>query len=489
MVPVQEKARCKRPHVGFRIGNRLAIDRVAPAFGGRSAADRTDDPVDFAPSDARELADVGDVPVESLGSQQLVDPALLSELERVVADSSCHPTELAQIARELFRSEHHDGDDEKHAQLAESETKHPARVACAMLWGLVLALQAVTPDELVFACGISAPEARKVVSAVHRGRWVSGDAEEVRPRPIPGVRRASMDAVHACGRLESLETCATERSGLDPFVKLALATLDGHRIETVRIPLERAGRFSVCVSSQVGCALGCVFCATGRLGLGRNLASWEIVEQVRAVRQTLRAGERVHGIVFQGMGEPLANLDGVLRAVRVMSDPCALAIDARAITVCTSGLPQGILRLAREAPRVRVAISVGSARPQVRRALMPIEERYPFGQVLLAVEEHARITGLAPLWALTLLAGVNDTVEDADALVEVALRFAARTGIRPRVSVIPYNSIDVPGRDPFHRGDVERFRAALSARGLPAHLRYSGGSDVNAACGQLGRVG
>jgi 23S rRNA (adenine2503-C2)-methyltransferase len=188
------------------------------------------------------------------------------------------------------------------------------------------------------------------------------------------------------------------------------------------------------------------------------------------------------------MGEPLANVESVLCAMSVMSDPCALAIDARAITVCTSGLPPGILRLAREAPRVRIGVSIGSARPEVRRALMPIEERYPLRQVLEALEAHARATGLAPLWALTLLAGVNDTDDDADALAEVALRFADRTGIRPRVSVIPYNSIGGHGRDPFECGDVARFRSALSARGVPAHLRYSGGSDVNAACGQLGRT-
>jgi 23S rRNA (adenine2503-C2)-methyltransferase len=346
----------------------------------------------------------------------------------------------------------------------------------------------MTPDALALACGISPGEARKVVSAVHRGRWIDEGGATRRPRSIQGVRRASLEAVHACARLEILEVCTTERSAIDPFVKLALATGDGHRIETVRIPLERKGRFSVCVSSQVGCALECAFCATGRLGLGRNLQSWEIVEQVRLVRATLGPGQRVHGVVFQGMGEPLANVESVLGAIRVLSDPCALSIDARAITVCTSGLPAGILRLARDAPRVRIGLSIGSARSDVRRRLMPIEMRYPLAQVLAAVEAHALETGLAPLWAVTPLAGINDTDDDVDALVHVALRFAQRTGIRPRLSIVPYNSIDEMGRDPFHRGDVDRFRSAMSARGFPAHLRYSGGSDVHAACGQLGRV-
>jgi 23S rRNA (adenine2503-C2)-methyltransferase len=345
----------------------------------------------------------------------------------------------------------------------------------------MIALQGVTPDQLALACGISQAEARKIVAAVHR----SGSFEGVQ-----GVRRVTLEALRAQGAsVPTLELRARRPSALDPFVKLALATHDGHVVETVRIPLERAGRFSACVSSQAGCALGCVFCATGRLGLARNLATWEIVEQVRAVRATLgqppARGERVHGVVFQGMGEPLANVERVLEAIAVFSDPCALAIDARAITVCTSGLPAGIRRLAREAPKVRLAVSIASARRDVRRVLMPIDDAHPLDEVIGAVEEHASLTGLAPLWAVTPLSGVNDTDDDARALADLARRFEARAGVRPRLSVVPYNAIDESGRDPFSRGDVERFVAALEAAGLHPHLRYSGGADVGAACGQL----
>ena len=263
-------------------------------------------------------------------------------------------------------------------------------------------------------------------------------------------------------------------------------------IEAVRIPLEKRGRFSACVSSQVGCALACSFCATGRLGLRRNLETWEIVEQVRAIRRTLAPGERVHGVVFQGMGEPLANLDRVLEAIEVMSDPSALAIDQRAMTVSTSGLPSGIRRLAEEAPRVRLALSIGSARPEVRRSLMPIERSHPLEEVLEAVKEHARATDLAPLWAVTPLAGVNDGDEDARAIAKLALDFTASTGIRPRISVIPYNRIDDDEGDPFRRSADERaarFRDAMRAEGVFTHLRYSGGGDVDAACGQLAARG
>jgi 23S rRNA (adenine2503-C2)-methyltransferase len=346
----------------------------------------------------------------------------------------------------------------------------------------VLALQALTPDALAAAAGLTAAEARKIVAAVHRG-------DPLDRLNAAGVRRVALDAVRTRCSLPALELRSVRNSAVDPFVKLALGTADGHVVEAVRIPLERTGRFSACVSSQVGCALACAFCATGRLGLSRNLETWEIVEQVRLVRGTLVKPNRVHGVVFQGMGEPLANADRVFEAIRVMCDPSALAIDARAMTVCTSGLPTGIRRLAREHPRVRLGVSIASARQEVRRRLMPIDAAHPLDEVIDAVEEHARITGLAPMWALTPLAGVNDADADAGALADLARRFEARTGIRPRVSVVPYNAIDVAGRDPFDRGDVAGFVGALAARGVRAHLRYSGGADVAAACGQLAARG
>jgi 23S rRNA (adenine2503-C2)-methyltransferase len=348
-------------------------------------------------------------------------------------------------------------------------------------------IQAKTPEALVReVSGVTLAEARKIVAAVHRGEPLGC--------PLKEVRRSAVAAVAAKGSLPRLELVAEEASRVDPFVKYALRAPDGRVVETVRIPLEREGRFSACVSSQIGCALACAFCATGRMGLVRNLETWEIVEQVRVVRSRLPAKKpspRVHGVVFQGMGEPLANLDRVLEAIAVFSDPSALAIDARAITVCTAGIPSGIRRLAREAPKVRLAISIAGARAEVRRRLMPIDGKHPLVEVLEAAGEHARTTGLAPMWAVTPLAGVNDSDEDARALADLAKSFAARFGVRPRISVIPYNPIAKEGdpeADPFARldeaGEV-RFRDAMRAHGVGTHKRYSGGGDVNAACGQL----
>ncbi|MEB2310908.1 MAG: radical SAM protein [Sorangiineae bacterium] len=352
----------------------------------------------------------------------------------------------------------------------------------------MIALQAVRPEALAAAASpMTLAEARKLVSAVHR--------LGVLPERVPHVRRAALEVARARGHLPALRLVAEQASALDPFVKLAFEAPDQRRFETVRIPLERPGRYSVCVSSQVGCALACTFCATGRMGLARNLETWEIVEQVREVDQRLRgvgparsrAGRpRVHGVVFQGMGEPLANLDRVLEAIGVLTEPSALAIDARAITVSTAGLPAGILRLAREAPRVRLAVSIGHADSATRRQIMPVTRAHSLDEVLDAAAGHARITRLAPLWAITLLEGVNDAREDAVLLARRALEFAAATGVRPRLSVLAYNP-DGEGA-PYHRSSPEReraFREALHAVGVPTHRRYSGGSDVAAACGQL----
>lgn len=348
------------------------------------------------------------------------------------------------------------------------------------------ALQGLAPRALEGAFPeLSAGEARRVAAAVVRL------GPQALVGPLAQVRREGMAALRARGHVPTLTLVAESASRVDPFLKYLLAGGDGAQFEAVRIPLAHAGRYSVCVSSQVGCALACAFCATGRMGLRRNLEAWEIVEQVRVVRAGLPAGGRVHGVVFQGMGEPMANLDRVLAAIAVLSDPSALAIDARAITVCTSGLPAGIRRLAREAPRVRLGLSISSARSEVRRRLMPIDGAHPLAEVLGAAAEHARATGLAPMFAVTLLRGHNDGEADAEAFAAMVHGFTRAAGVRPRVTVIAYNPIAAED-DPFTRtGEAEEavFRDRLAARGVHTHRRYSGGGDVAAACGQLAARG
>lgn len=347
------------------------------------------------------------------------------------------------------------------------------------------ALQAFTAEELVQAVeGMRIEEARRLVSAVTRGSRLEA--------PVEQVRRTTLAAVRERFHVPTLRVKAVEASEVDAFAKLALLTEDERVVEAVRIPLEDPSRASACVSSQVGCALACAFCATGRMGFFRNLETWEIVEQVRLLRGTegLGAPRRIHGVVFQGMGEPLLNLDRVIAAVRVMSEPSGLAIDQRAMTVCTSGIPEGIVRLAKELPRVRVGLSIGSARAEKRTSLMPIERVHTLAAAIEALAHHARETGLKPLVAYTPLEGVNDLPEDADALAELLARFAVLAGTTARLSVIPYNRED--DRDPFFRQGSEsrvRFLEALRSRGLHPHERYSGSGDIAAACGQLAARG
>lgn len=348
------------------------------------------------------------------------------------------------------------------------------------------ALQGLSPRSLErHFPELTAAESRRVAAAVVRL------GARALAEPLVQVRRTAMAALRERGHVPQLSLLTELASQVDPFIKYLFAGPDGAQFESVRIPLAHAGRYSVCVSSQVGCALACTFCATGRLGLRRNLAAWEIVEQVRTIRERLPPGGRVHGVVFQGMGEPLANLDQVLAAIAVLSDPSSLAIDARAITVCTSGLPAGIRRLAQEAPRVRLGLSIASARPDVRRSLMPIDGAHPLPVVLTAAAEHARVTGLAPMFAVTLLRGRNDGEADADALATLVHDFTAEAGVRPRLTLIAYNPISADD-DPFARtaeADEAIFRDRLAARGVFTHRRYSGGGDVAAACGQLAARG
>jgi 23S rRNA (adenine2503-C2)-methyltransferase len=347
----------------------------------------------------------------------------------------------------------------------------------------MIPLQAVTPASLTEAVpGLPIEEARRIVGAIYRHDHL--------PAAVRNVRRVTLDRIRTAGALPKLIVRGAQCSRIDPFVKYSLETPGGEIVETVRIPLERQGRFSVCVSSQAGCGLGCAFCATGRLGFQRNLETWEIIEQVRVVRRGLNPGQgqRVHGIVFQGMGEPLANLDNVVESIRVACEPSGLAVDGRAITVCTAGLPAGIRRLAQQVPSVRLALSIASPVPSVRRRLMPIDLAFPLEEVLDAALEHSRVTGLAPMWSFTLLDGINDSIHDARKLAQLARDFTRKGGMRPRISIVPFNPIDFEGPQSFSRSSharEEAFRRILREAGLPSHKRYSGGADILGACGQL----
>ncbi len=262
----------------------------------------------------------------------------------------------------------------------------------------------------------------------------------------------------------------------DGATRLLFRWEGGGAVESVIIP--DGDRLTVCVSSQIGCAMGCDFCATARLGLERSLSAAEIAGQLVEVRRWLGPEPRISNVVFMGMGEPLHNYDNVVEAIGIMQADWGFGLSGRRITVSTVGLLPQLRRLASETD-VAVAVSLTAARDALRDRLMPVNQRYPLEQLAatcrtLPIAQRRRIT-----FEYVLLQGVNDSADDAAQLTRLL------AGIRGKVNLIPFNPF--PGTtyrapQPF---EVRRFQNQLLARGLSATVRKRRGDDVNAACGQL----
>jgi 23S rRNA (adenine2503-C2)-methyltransferase len=266
--------------------------------------------------------------------------------------------------------------------------------------------------------------------------------------------------------------------------KLLLTAEDGASVETVWIPAD--GRNTACISSQVGCPVGCRFCASGIGGVERNLTVGEIVEQALRVSRLVRAADeqpgRLSNIVLMGMGEPLANYDAVIKAVRILNAPWGLNIGARKITLSTVGLPKQIRRLAEEDLQLNLALSLHATNDALRAELIPWASGVKLADLIAACAYYFDRTGREITLEYVLLDGVNMGPRDADGLVEIARR------LRANVNLLRYNP--VPGL-PFRRPDSEsahRFQNRLRERHVNAHIRTSRGKDVNAACGQLRRA-
>ncbi len=263
--------------------------------------------------------------------------------------------------------------------------------------------------------------------------------------------------------------------------KLVLGTCDGARIEAVLIPEER--RHTLCVSSQIGCSLDCSFCATGRLGLGRNLLAEEIVDQVLHGAEVMAEdgkGELSH-IVFMGMGEPLLNLGNVVQAIRVLTHPDGFAFSPKRITVSTSGVVSRMAELGRAVP-VRLAVSLHATTDEVRDVLVPINKRFPIAELLEACADYPVARRDRISFEYTLMRDVNDSREDALRLARLI------QGLRAKVNVIPMN--EHAGAPYLRPGEerIEDFVETLASRGVTATLRRPRGDDILAACGQLGAL-
>ena len=315
--------------------------------------------------------------------------------------------------------------------------------------------------------GISLDDARRITGAViGRGRGL---------RDARNVRRDVLDRVAALatpGELVRIEAVDAQ----DGFRKYLLELPDGLRVETVRIPLFDTHHV-VCLSSQAGCALGCVFCATGELGLLRSLRAWEMVAQLLHVRAD--SSRPVTGAVFMGQGEPLLNYDEVLAAAYALCDPAGARVDARRISISTAGVVPMIRRFTAEGHKFRLCVSLNAAIPWKRRALMPVEQGFPLDELIDAVREHAAKRGRVTL-EYVMISGVNVGEEDARALGQLL------AGIPVRLNPIAVN--DASGRyRPPDEAEWNAFRDALARElpGQPVVRRYSGGQDQHAACGML----
>jgi 23S rRNA (adenine2503-C2)-methyltransferase len=281
----------------------------------------------------------------------------------------------------------------------------------------------------------------------------------------------------------------------DGTVKYVFGLSDGGRIESVL--LFDDDRRTLCVSTQAGCAMGCVFCATGRLGLVRNLAASEIVDQVN-----LAGGNaRISNVVFMGMGEPLANYDAVLDAVRILNNSAGRHIGIRHLTVSTCGLVEGIERLADEDIQPRLAISLNAPTDAIRQKLMPITKKYPLDRLFAAIGRYQRTTRNRVTFEYCLIKGVNDTVLHAQMLVKRLLaplektairnfpanrRFLTGRGVMCNVNLIEYNPHEGCNLKPSGRQAIERFSGVLKDAGIETTIRLKMGQTINAACGQLG---
>ncbi len=324
-------------------------------------------------------------------------------------------------------------------------------------------------EELLQSWGEPAYRARQAYGAATRALALEWDDMTA----LPGRLRERLAAE---GPLCELRMTELQESA-DGTLKARFETADGFPVEAVA--MRHRNRRTVCVSSQSGCPLACTFCATGTMGLGRNLTEGEIVEQVLALARLLRdRGDRVSNLVMMGMGEPFLNYDAVLAACHTLNDPDGFGLGARSMAISTAGWVPGIDRLGAEPLQVKLALSLHAPNEALRSELMPVTRRFGLGELMAACRRYRAATGRRMFVEYLMLDGVNDR----DALAHELAELLAGGGFH--VNLIAYNptGTDLRASPP---GRVAAFARVLESRGLPASYRRSHGQDIDAACGQL----
>jgi len=336
---------------------------------------------------------------------------------------------------------------------------------------LLLELPWEALQELLASWGEPSFRTEQVWSWVYRS--LVRDVAEMRNLPL-----SLREKLAGHFRLEALSPLADTTSADGETTKLLFQLPDGQTIETVLMRYER--RHTVCISTQVGCAMGCPFCATGQSGFVRNLTTGEIVAQVLCAARAFRdEGASLSSVVIMGMGEPLANYVATLAAIRRLMDERGLNLGARRFTVSTVGLVPGIRRLSAEGLQVGLAVSLHAPNDSLRDELLPVNRRYPLGQLLAACREYGDLTGRRITFEYALMEEVNDLLEHALQLAELV------RGLRCHVNLIPLNPTPASSYQASSPARVGAFYKALKQRGVPTTVRLRRGIDIQAGCGQL----
>ena len=341
----------------------------------------------------------------------------------------------------------------------------------------LIGLSAKQMEELFIKCGQPPYRGRQLFHALYRER----QCDLNRITTLSARLRRQLDQQFQATLPQIQETFQSS----DGTCRYLLCLADGTGIETVWMPEEE--RSTICLSTQAGCAVGCKFCLTGVMGFRRNLTAGEIVGQVLLLMQEnrweaaarRRTQQRRLNLVFMGMGEPLLNYDRVLEAVRLLAEPDGIALSLAHMTLSTSGIVPGIQRLAMEAVRPKLAVSMNATTDEMRDRIMPINQKWPLAELLQACREFPLRSGERLTFEYVLLNEVNDTLEDARRLSKLI------SGLRSKVNLIGLN----PGAElPFATPPDERiyrFQQTLIQNGIPAYIRKPRGRDIFAACGQL----
>ncbi len=326
------------------------------------------------------------------------------------------------------------------------------------------------PEEIAVALDLKPYQGQQVFRWLHQKRIFDIAS-------MTDLSKALRERLAASAIPRQADVAAVRESTETGTKKVLLRLLDAETVETVLI---RSGeRTTLCVSSQVGCAVKCAFCATGQSGFVRNLSAGEIVEQALHLLREEHLGDRTPNIVVMGMGEPFQNYDAVLKAVRLFMREEGLGIGARKITISTVGHVPGIRRLAEEDLQIRLAVSLHAATDEKRARLVPMNRKHGLDELMTAVREYVDRTGRQVSFEWTLLGGVNDSPEDAKELA------ALIRALRASVNVIPWNPVEGAGFRPPSEAACRAFMAELDRASITATLRQEKGGDIQAACGQL----